>query len=287
MDHIAIINQLKEKDLKLIKDTISKMMLENNYGTTNFTSFLFKGFYRARKHNHVEGKINNKGLLHKFTNESEFWNVPKEYAQIGRCNEEGESMFYCANDIVTAILEVKPEVGDFVTVSNFNNLFPNMKYIIQPVAIRSLSKIPSLKNQLLNRYIFNQKHQLIEDLLDVLFCGQEENLYKLSIAVSHLYLTDRIYNREKVSQTHGLIYPSIIRNQTNYCFALKPWFVHSYFEIFSIQTIEILEITDISLKLKLIRNGNVSPNKIHATDLFDVFWIAPPVETPDFEILHY
>ena len=271
----GIIESLEDKDLEQIKTQVSKIMLDSKYTTTSFTTFKFKGFYRARKHNHLEGELNEEGFLHKFINETEFWNVPERCADIGRCNNKGESIFYCANDIVTAILEVKPKVGNFVTVSNFNNLFPENTFRIQPVAIRSLLRIIDLNKKLLKNYIFDEKYLYFEDFLVFLFCNKDESNYNLSVAISHLFFTDSINSDRKTLQTHGLIYPSILRNQSSYCFALKPWIAHCYFKISSIQTLEVLEIKEDKLKVKLVRNGNIRSSKIYPIDLFDVDWQSP------------
>jgi len=145
MDLNKLIEDSKEKDIFALKEEISQIMLEKLYTTDIFTTFTFNGFYRARKHNNINGDFRD-GVLTEFINEREFWNPPVKNAKMGRCNKEGESLFYCSSDFITAILEVKPVAGDFVTVANFKNLYPQNKpeFRIYPIGRTYLIKIPEL-----------------------------------------------------------------------------------------------------------------------------------------------
>ncbi len=284
-----IIEEGKFKDIESLKKEVSQIMLDSNYSTYSFNTYKFPGFYRARKHTHLEGSL-KQGILKKFVNEKEFWNVPKEFAKIGRCNLENESIFYCANDIITAILEVKPDVGEFVTISRFKNSFPDKIYKVQPLAKRFLLQIPVLKEKLFKKYTFDIKHTECEDFFKKLFFQnidkEEDNYkYKYSIALAHLFFTDTI-NEKEVFQTHALLYPSIARNNKSFCFAIKPWIVNSFFEIDTIQTVQVLDKTNEYIKIKLLRNGFKNGLKIYPADKFNITWYICPKSEKNIELLN-
>lgn len=279
MDFEKLISDSKEKDIATLKDEISQIMLDKRYSTDIFTTFTFNGFYRARKHNNFKGNFVD-GALFEFINEKEFWNPPIENAKRGRCNDDGESVFYCSSDFMTAVLEIKPEVGDFVTVANFKNLYAQNKpeFRINPIGKTYLIKIPELELPFKN-YILDQSQYTIEDFLDRLFhqnVGNDELYkYKLSIAIAHIFLTNGTNKEKAIIETDGLIYPSIIRNQKSYCFVLKSYIAHCYFTISNIQTLEVLEMGKDFIKLKLLRNGCPEYKKLYPIDLFDIYWRKP------------
>lgn len=289
MDFEKLIEESKEKDILILKEEISQIMLDYRYTTDTFTNFTFDGFYRARKHNHFKGNLKN-GNLYKFINEKEFWNPPIENAKISRCNEEGESMFYCSSDFITSILETKPVVGDYITVTNFININTQSKtsFRISPIGKTYLTQIPEL-NLLFKNVKLNPNQNEIEEFLDKLFhqnIGDGEVFkYKLSIAIAHIFLTNATNEKKAIIETDGLLYSSIIRNQKSYCFVLKPYIVHCYFTIFSIQTIKVLELGNDFIKLKLLRNGKPEYEKLYPKDLFNIYWMKPP--NADIEIINF
>lgn len=291
MDFEKLIKDSKEKDITTLKEEISQIMLDKKYTTDIFTTFTFNGFYRARKHNNFKGNLVD-GTLLEFINEKEFWNPPIENAKISRCNEEGESMFYCSSDFITAILETKPVIGDFITVTNFKNLHTQdlPRFRIRPIGKTYLIQIPELE-LVFEKVKLDQNQYEIEEFLDKLFhqnVGDNEVYkYKLSIAIAHIFLTNATNKEKVIIETDGLIYPSIIRNQKSYCFVLKPYIAHCYFKIFSIQTIEVLKIGHNFIKLKLLRNGHPEFEKLYPKDLFDVNWMNPPINSKKFEIFNF
>ncbi|OIQ19330.1 MAG: hypothetical protein BM557_06400 [Flavobacterium sp. MedPE-SWcel] len=93
-----------------LKHEVAKIMgsSEHIYKTHIHKDFEPQGLYRAREHNHIEGKLKYEGKLQKFISETEFWNAPEEHCNLGRCNDKGESLFYCTNEFEVAIQEIKP-----------------------------------------------------------------------------------------------------------------------------------------------------------------------------------
>lgn len=277
MDFKKLIEDSKNFDLAILQETISKMMLDCNYSGVTFTSFTFNGFFRARKHNHLEGELDKKGVLKKFKNETEFWNPPIQCVELGRCNEKWESLFYCANDINTSVLEVKPELGDYVTVADFVNLYENDKprFRIKPVGMKYLVKIPILEN-LFSDFELNQSQLQMDDFLDELFnqkVGKQElHKYKLITAISKIFFTNTTNYKREIFQTEGLVYSSVVRDKKSHCYVLKPWFVHAYFVISNIQTWQIIEKSNSQIVMKLVRQGFPKKQKIYPADLFDINW---------------
>ena len=76
--------------------------------------------YRARKNepDPKSKKITAEAITKKFTTE-EMGLPPAEKVVPGRANERGVAMLYLADTALTAISEVRPEVGEFVTVGSF------------------------------------------------------------------------------------------------------------------------------------------------------------------------
>lgn len=290
MDFEKLIIDSKEKDIATLKEEISQIMLDKKYTTDIFTTFTFNGFYRARKHNDVKGDCKDE-ILMEFVNEKEFWNPPARNVKMGRCNGDGESMFYCSSDFLTAVLEVKPEIGDYITISNFSNLYTENipRFRINAIGKTYLSKIHNLQN-LFEDYKLNEDKIEIEDFLDKLFHQNVDDTetykYKLSVALSHIFMTDGTDRKRSIIQTDGLLYPSIIRNQTSYCFVLKPWLVHCYFEISTIQTVQVVGKGNDFIKLKLHRNGGLLEEKLYPNDLFDIDW-RDVSKKSDIETLYF
>jgi hypothetical protein len=291
MNFEKLIKESKNKDLKSIEEEISSIMFEKKYSTDIFTNFTFNGFYRARVHNSVKGNF-DKGVLTEFINEKEFWNPPAKSVKMGRCNSEGESIFYCSSDFITTILEVKPEIGNYITIANFKNFYTENvpQFRINAIGKTYLLKIPNLKN-LFKDYVIKQDQIEMENFLDELFHQNvnEDELYKykLSVALSHIFMTDGTNIKNDIFKTDGLLYPSIIRNQESYCFALRPWWVHCYFEISTIQTVQVVEKGNNFIKLKLLRNGDRKGKKLYPNDMFDIDWLNAPIEKPEFEIINF
>jgi len=99
-------------------------------------------------------------------------------------------------------------------------------------------------------------------------------------------MTDGTDGKINIIQTDGLLYPSIIRNQLSYCFVLKPWLVHCYFKILTIQTIQVVEKGIDFIKLKLLRNGELMGEKLYPNDLFDIDW-KDVSKKSESEVLYY
>lgn len=274
----------KEKTFEeLLKIVEEKITSTPAYEISLWENFTAPVLYRARKHNHLEGNIDKNNILHLFKSESEFWNPPNEYCISGRCQNKGESLLYCSTGWETTISEVKPSTGDFVSVSiyharrhrnNPNTFFGSR---IVPIGVQYLSQIDRLKH-MFKDYNFagrNPEFYKLDTLLDNLFHAdvieEEEYIYNLSTAVTRCMMKN-ILKGEAEQQMHGMIYSSIARNKTDYNFVLRPIHARTTYSLNHVQTFQIIETTDNTIKLQLMRNGDTVGQKNHALDFFEMIW---------------
>ena len=195
----------------------------NDYKTQTF----FWGLpiiYRARKHD-VCGSI--------FENIEQLIYPKKEkVTKFGRLNGVGESLFYCASDKDTVLLEVRPKLGDEIT-------------ILESRLIDSV-KIPEFAEVGIREVMIQQNHspefvrQNIEMLNKALKTRDDKERYVLAHdflveEMTKIVEDDKIYqykgtivigrflmnNLTKSKPVDGMVYRSISRTGAE-CIALKP-----------------------------------------------------------------
>lgn len=278
-----------EKLLEICEKTSFEDLLiqvENSIPLGYTTSFCFnfkaQGLFRARLHNHVEGFFNEEeNIINSFKQEGEFWNRPldeKNPIPLGRCNIENESVFYCSTDMATAILEVKPQKGEFISVASFElkNILPFNGSRMNFIGRSYLSKIPTLSNLMKLVELPSDECNLTDDFLDRLFHKNitEDNkyLYKLSAAVTKCMM--KYVNDETLGKIpmNGLIYPSIERDKKNFNIMYKPEHVRLHYSLAEVKTFEVIENNVEEIKLSLNRIGYTIGTKYHPMDNFQMYW---------------
>ena len=110
-----------------LKKIIGKVMLDAEYESSTFENLKFQGFFRGRSHNHLLGSIKG-NKIKAFINENDFKNPPSEIVKRGRCNDNGESMFYASTMLSTSIMESRPIVGQYVTIASFVGIFDGKQF---------------------------------------------------------------------------------------------------------------------------------------------------------------
>lgn len=284
MDLEEIRSKCETEEIDVLKELISIEMLKVDYGSMFWKNQTYAGLYRARKHNDILGRVDKDGQLHKFINEKEYWNPPPESIKyLGRCNDINESMFYSSNEFETAIAEVRPQKGDFVSVATFGwhstlsvkAFLPSLK--INPIGVQYLAQIPNFKKHLKDFDLNSrgQKFLEVDNFLDSLFCeivpAKENYKYKLSIAVTKCLLADITNGRDTFSM-NGIIYPSIIRDFSSINILLKPYVAINTLYIRAVQTFEVIDENNDGLVLRIKRHGYLEKVKEHAADKFDIVW---------------
>jgi hypothetical protein len=141
----------------------------------------------------------------------------------GRCNNIGESLFYCSNSYVTSILEQKAQIGETVTIlitelPNYNNTNHSPPLIF-------LAK-EEIRDNIMNSFTVsdqkqvNKKLKIIEDYFTEVMTTEvapgDEWSYKTSIALSKACF-------ESTENSHlGLAFPSMASKKFGLNFALTP-----------------------------------------------------------------
>lgn len=273
-----IINSAKELSTNELKKLVGDILSNVDYGSIYCNNQTFSGLYRARQHNEIYGQSDD----YVFTNEKEYWNPPADCInELGRCNDFGESMFYSSNHFETAILEVRPIQGQFITVARFlpnlkDNLLPSFR--IKPNCIQHLKRIKGLKSCITDFDLSLRETKFLEvdDLLDELFTevvnDDESYKYKVSNAITRCMLANTMDDAGNQFSMNGMIYPSIVNNMNSINVLLKPIYAINNYRIASLQTLKVLEVTNNSVGIKLVRNGQTIGVKEHPSEQLDIKW---------------
>lgn len=247
-----LFGELYKLPLNEIEAILTNELLKVNYVKNYWPTLVIPGFYRVRKHSTLIGESGKKPFLF----EKEFWNPEIEFVtRYGRCNDIGQSVFYCSNRWETAIAEVKPQKKeDFLSVATFELIDKQTLLKITPIGVQYLSQIDDLqRNNMFGNYQFplNNEMKILDDDLDDLFHsvvseGQEE-FYKPSIALTNCLM--------KKIGSDGLMYSSIVRDKQSYNFMLTPESAKKNYQIKIIQTFEIIELSKREITVRLVRQG--------------------------------
>lgn len=288
-----IINICKTESIESISKILEKEINDpsSELNVLAFINYLPSNVWRARKHNHPKGILTNFNKIEEFYTEKEFWNPPAKFIKnMGRCNDVNESIFYCANEASTSVIECRPQIGDYFTLGTFhrkkNYIEKQENFMIHMIGAKYLSHIPFFRT--LDKEVSairNPKSMIIDDFLDDIFHKElnnksEEYLYKLSIAITKIKFMP-VAASKKSSETvipKGLYYSSIMRNKKDFNLVLNPEFAKKKYYLKGVTTIQILQIEDNRIIYKKVRDGwpMVINNKL------DIIW------TPIFKdnILH-
>jgi hypothetical protein len=161
-----------------------------------------------------------------------------DYIGLGRCNKAKNAVFYCASENGVPIFEVRPQVGDYVSLAQFRH-----KTQAQFMFYAPLVGIKQIRENLIKHNISNAWQKTLEE--DWVYKTKHSHLIKIDDMVSgwflksvdqnnkHYYrLTTIIYNilTEKIryggtTLMDGLIYPSVASDTNGFNIALKTEFV--------------------------------------------------------------
>jgi RES domain-containing protein len=286
-----IIHSAKDLSMDELKKLVGNILSNVDYGSIYCTNQTFSGLYRARQHSQINGQSDD----YIFTNEKEYWNPSEDCInELGRCNDIGESMFYSSNHFETAILEVRPIQGQFITVARFlpnskGHLLPSFR--IKPNCIQHLKRIKGFKSCITDFDLSKRDAKFLEvdNLLDDLFTEvvneDESYKYKVSNAITKCMLANTMDDAGNQYSMNGMIYPSIVNNMKSINVLLKPIYAINNYHIASLQTLNVFEVTNNKVSLKLVRNGHTVGAKEHPSQQLDIKWhpeIDGPIENIEY-----
>lgn len=212
------LNNVKELEVENIYDKLTTL-ISGHYRTTY--NIKPKGVFRARKNNEID----------EFQRVNQLWYpdwnlIDIKFHKYGRCNNVGQSVFYCSTDLSTTIVEIRPNKDDLITTVDYGpaNGMEEISTITNPIGINYLKKLEYYsdiftndthnksdilyqKNFKLDEYLNSKFHEIIEE---------EENFkYKITYAVSKILMNG----------FDCLIYPSISYKMKGANLVFKPGFV--------------------------------------------------------------
>lgn len=186
-------------------------------------------------------------------------NPPKENVKkYGRANLINQSVFYGTFDYLTALSEMRPEIGDTITVS-FWKLKSEYSLRVTPI-FRNSSKDGKIYNELsvkaqllanktLRQYDRNTRKQ-IEIILQFIadaFSKEVENSNHFDYFLSSYYANRLLYEFEE-GEIDAILYPSVRQSLTLSNIALKAEVFERYFEIERVEESVIVSKPEIGRK---------------------------------------
>lgn len=224
---------------------------------------VMQGVFRARKNN-------NKCF---FEHVDQLWYPPAEYVQAGRFNHRNDPAFYAASEFSAAALEVRPEVGDVITILLSVPKAQDAKLTTAWVGM-SHCEVPIIKSLKPEKYAIspNAKWRLIDRYIGEISIGSPSN-YPFTASLSKLL--------RQCPHIDGFQYPSVAANKNavnillptqkadellipKLAFTIK--INHSLYN--RIDFFEVTHIGEISSDLSISwhpRSGSDLPNFVHET----------------------
>lgn len=177
-------------------------------------------------------------------NEIKFLKYPPadKVSKYGRANLIGQSVFYCTSNPITALNEMKPQLGDLITTSIWKQKDDNRFLKISPIfKITSLNGVVhnelSLKFTMAYKNSLKQHPKEIAEQIDVLLqfiadCFAKDVDYGNSYdyALSAFY-ANKILNDFEGGTIEALVYPSVADKLDFSNLAIKPSIIDEHFEL--------------------------------------------------------
>lgn len=166
-----------------------------------------------------------------FNKVQDLWYPKPEFVKgRGRCNEANTPVFYCADSDMTAIIEIRPDVGDLLTVLEISLKDPKLQPLVMTVGIHEFTAKSNPRyggtppdqdeahqlflkrerlvetNPILDQYLTEVFMQLVDE--------DNDDAYKITAAIARIMFgqDEFFYNDGSPApkqEVHGLAYPSI------------------------------------------------------------------------------
>ncbi|KZK76882.1 hypothetical protein PsW64_04727 [Pseudovibrio sp. W64] len=189
-------------------------------------------------------------------NPQDFSYAPKpEYCSKGRCNNEGEQVFYGSTSIATCINELKGiKIGDCVRVGRWEMTAPLMY-------INYLTQDPESKT----------KEAKIFNVLAEFFSTEGNKYYEHTIMLTEMAFEAKLRLSQvssEVSQINAIAYPSTLKTGKNPApinMAIRKAFVDGHMKLLYCWHYEVTGISNDSYEVKKVASGDVTDGAIKWT----------------------
>jgi hypothetical protein len=248
--HDEIENELINVNIEELFELYSKLITGHSRTIYNIE---VTGVFRARIHDN-----NNE-----FETLGEIWypdwaNIEKKYHDFGRCNNIGESMFYCSTSIDTCITELRPKLGKYVTIVEYNSRLglDKVASVMSVIGVKTMQQMGNDYSKILSDYYnriteFNgnlEKQLLIDNYLSekfkIIVDKKEAWRYKPTISISKILLH---------GNHHGIVYPSVASNFKGVNHVYKPEFVDSNFKVRASSVCKVIEANMEGVTLETVK----------------------------------
>jgi len=198
---------------------------------------------------------------------------PEIVRRYGRANQPGKSVFYGATEHGTALLEMRPQVGERFVVSQWELSGTKSPEVRELGLLETLARLrPGLAAMLKSMLVPSQaqglsvddldKHQLIRRFLSQQFTREvspdSEHEYRLSAAIATTLLQ---------GNTDGVVYASIASVQSGVNVALLPASLDRLYRVTACLELEVIErVAEFQYKARVLRRS------VRVTDEGDIAW---------------
>lgn len=223
-------------------ETLKKKFSESLSGVFSTTHYKVNPQYLYRGRPNWDNKLNN--TIDFFNNITELW-APPESSDLkqGRCNNRGQSLFYCTQNATAILFELKCKPGDLFTIGVYKCLND-----LKPMSIIGAHRISSIdpahKTIFGNHYAgLNDIEKRIHDYLDSLFIESDSIFYNATNAITSILLNKNtpVPGFTVPDDSHGLIYSSVATQLNTYNIALEPEYAKTILEPVEFRRYKILE----------------------------------------------
>jgi len=165
-----------------------------------------------------------------YSDRSQLGAPPKSIVDVGRANFPSEPIYYCSNSFWTSIIECRPQVGDYVTITSIEFSLEKLHILL----LGKTEQYPDLKSKLDPVSLF-LNNLLDEAFREVVVTDRKYRYYRTaSFVSSHL---PNLRN----GTFHGIGYLSVATEHKGDNYVFLPDFVEYNSEIKDVRTVEVVE----------------------------------------------
>lgn len=237
LEHIAKDNTIP---FNLLQQALTRFLIDVGYTRTPYqinVPMLFRA--RAKHFGSIEEACDYFNHTDRLAYPNSNPNLPRVKLSWGRCNGPDESVFYCSDENIIPMFEVRPSKGDYLVTAQYSYVLKDRIPLILPViGVREIHQ--SLTNRQSNDNLANiiskDMHftqgaseeilaidQYLADWFTKVVDESCQHYYKLTTALYQFFTKNT--RLESGRRFCGLMYPSVAGEESGVNIALEPSFV--------------------------------------------------------------